>query len=188
MKHIGLLALLALFALVLAVWLSGNAWLSDPSAAVHAAIEDVSPAGTPEPARERPYRSYPAPTGQAGFRLYYQKRCYPGCHTYSTPEDALGAQAIATPEPARERPYRSYPAPTGQAGFRLYYQKRCSPGCHYSPTPAAPSMSEAEPARKRPYRSYPAPTGQAGFRLYYQKRCSPGCHYIATPVPTRIHP
>jgi len=29
---------------------------------------------------ERPYRSYPAPTGYTGFRKYYQKRCYPGCH------------------------------------------------------------------------------------------------------------
>jgi hypothetical protein len=31
-------------------------------------------------ARERAYRSYPAPTGFPGFRRYYQKRCYPGCH------------------------------------------------------------------------------------------------------------
>ena len=34
---------------------------------------------------ERPYRSYPAPTGYPGFRKYYQKRCYPGCH-YDTTE------------------------------------------------------------------------------------------------------
>lgn len=45
------------------------------------------PSSTPEPVvsgeddRLRPFRSYPAPTGEAGFRLYYQKRCYPGCHT-----------------------------------------------------------------------------------------------------------
>lgn len=31
-------------------------------------------------ASERLYRSYPAPTGYPGFRKYYQKRCYPGCH------------------------------------------------------------------------------------------------------------
>lgn len=30
--------------------------------------------------QERPFRSYPAPTGYPGFRKYYQKRCYPGCH------------------------------------------------------------------------------------------------------------
>ena len=60
-------------------------------AAVQAAAEAqlaAQPTSTPEPVvavgdgdRERPYRSYPAPTGLPGFRLYYQKRCYPGCHT-----------------------------------------------------------------------------------------------------------
>jgi len=34
---------------------------------------------------ERLYRSYPKPTGYPGFRKYYQKRCYPGCHGDSTP-------------------------------------------------------------------------------------------------------
>ena len=31
-------------------------------------------------ASDRPYRSYPAPTGYPAFRKYYQMRCYPGCH------------------------------------------------------------------------------------------------------------
>jgi hypothetical protein len=35
-------------------------------------------------ASERPNRSYPAPTGYPGFRKYYQKRCYPGCHYDAT--------------------------------------------------------------------------------------------------------
>jgi len=58
-------------------------------ATVQVAVEATlaaQPADTPEPVQiaddsERPYRSYPAPTGLPGFRLYYQKRCYPGCHT-----------------------------------------------------------------------------------------------------------
>ena len=40
----------------------------------------VKDAGT----SERLHRSYPAPTGYPGFRKYYQKRCYPGCHTDTT--------------------------------------------------------------------------------------------------------
>jgi hypothetical protein len=46
------------------------------------------PTDTPEPVlqvseeTDRPFRSYPAPTGYPGFRKYYQKRCYPGCHSY----------------------------------------------------------------------------------------------------------
>ena len=51
----------------------------------------------PEPevaiASDRPHRSYPAPTGAPGFRKYYQKRCYPGCH--------YGASAA---EPTRVHP------------------------------------------------------------------------------------
>lgn len=35
-------------------------------------------------AGDRPYRSYPAPTGYPGFRKYYQKRCSPGCHNDAT--------------------------------------------------------------------------------------------------------
>jgi hypothetical protein len=57
-----------------------------PGKAEPAPIEVVAPMGTPELVRERPYRSYPAATGYPGFRVYYQKRCYPGCHFYpSTP-------------------------------------------------------------------------------------------------------
>jgi len=48
--------------------------------AVPAVVKVAAPLSTVEPARERPYRSYPAPTGYPGFRVYYQKRCYPGCH------------------------------------------------------------------------------------------------------------
>ena len=51
----------------------------------------VEPAGNPE----RLYRSYPAPTGFPGFRKYYQKRCYPGCH-YDAP--ASGAPEAEVPE------------------------------------------------------------------------------------------
>ncbi len=97
------------------------------------------PTATSEPTHERFYRSYPAPTGAAGFRRYYQKRCYPGCHDSAPIVTPTGAahdtmvQAGATP--TRERLYRSYPAPTGAAGFRRYYQKRCYPGCHTYGTP-----------------------------------------------------
>ena len=60
-------------------------------ATVQVAVEATmaaQPASTPEPVQiagdpERPYRSYPAPTGLPAFRLYYQKRCYPGCHSSS---------------------------------------------------------------------------------------------------------
>jgi hypothetical protein len=44
-----------------------------------ASASEPSSAGLAE-ASDRPYRVYPRPTGQAGFRRYYQKRCYPGCH------------------------------------------------------------------------------------------------------------
>ena len=44
-------------------------------------------------AGERPYRSYPAPTGYPGFRKYYQKRCYPGCH-YDASEGTPTPQAV----------------------------------------------------------------------------------------------
>lgn len=46
-----------------------------------------------EPVEMRAYRSYPAPTGLPGFRRYYQKRCYPGCHSYS-----------GTPVPGQKHP------------------------------------------------------------------------------------
>ena len=48
---------------------------------------NAQPSGGEEKAaqtNERPHRSYPAPTGYPGFRKYYQKRCYPGCHEDST--------------------------------------------------------------------------------------------------------
>ena len=44
-------------------------------------------------AGDRPYRSYPAPTGYPGFRKYYQKRCYPGCH-YDAAEGTPTPQAV----------------------------------------------------------------------------------------------
>jgi hypothetical protein len=68
--------------------------LPDFSATVLSAVQATiaaQPTSTPQPVlsaameRDRPYRSYPAPTGLPGFRVYYQKRCYPGCHSYGTP-------------------------------------------------------------------------------------------------------
>jgi hypothetical protein len=68
--------------------------LPDFSATVLSAVQATiaaQPTSTPQPVlsaameQERPYRSYPAPTGLPGFRVYYQKRCYPGCHSYGTP-------------------------------------------------------------------------------------------------------
>jgi hypothetical protein len=44
-------------------------------------------------AGERLHRSYPAPTGYPGFRKYYQKRCYPGCH-YDATEGTPTPQAV----------------------------------------------------------------------------------------------
>jgi hypothetical protein len=61
-----------------------------PSAATHA---EAPP--TPTPTRVRAYRSYPAPTGLPGFRKYYQKRCFPGCHYGET---------VVTPFPAKVHP------------------------------------------------------------------------------------
>ncbi len=63
-------------------------------ATVQVAVEATlaaQPAGTPEPVQiaddsERPNRNYPAPTGLPAFRRYYQKRCYPGCHTLGEDE------------------------------------------------------------------------------------------------------
>lgn len=68
--------------------------LPDLNATVLSAVQATiaaQPTSTPQPVlsaateRERPYRPYPAPTGLRGCRLYYQKRCYPGCHSYGTP-------------------------------------------------------------------------------------------------------
>ena len=116
--------------------------LPEPEMTVPAVVKIAAPLSTVEPTRERPYRSYPAPTGYPGFRVYYQKRCYPGCHSYPTSPaegDAPAAQPTETPTVGRERPYRSYPAPTGYPGFRVYYQKRCYPGCHTYPSAPAPT-------------------------------------------------
>jgi hypothetical protein len=83
-----------------------NATAQVAEATVQAAVEEMAqtmaaeatpvaqPTGTPEPVlseddRLRPFRSYPAPTGEAGFRLYYQKRCYPGCHTLDSDSDQV---------------------------------------------------------------------------------------------------
>jgi hypothetical protein len=117
--------------------------LAEPETAVSIVVNVAAPTSTAEPTRERPYRSYPAPTGYPGFRKYYQKRCYPGCHSYSTTytqADAPTVQPTATPTVGRDRPYRSYPAPTGYPGFRVYYQKRCYPGCHTYPSTPAPTL------------------------------------------------
>lgn len=62
----------------------------DLQATVMAAVEATVSAQelqlvSDSPDLDRLHRSYPAPTGYPGFRKYYQKRCYPGCHTYGTP-------------------------------------------------------------------------------------------------------
>jgi hypothetical protein len=101
-----------------------------------------------EATRVREYRSYPAPTGEGGFRRYYQRRCYPGCHYSSavvTPPVTAETHGETMPVPTRVRAYRSYPAPTGQVGFRRYYQKRCYPGCHYGGNVVAPVATRVHP-------------------------------------------
>ena len=68
----------------------------DTAATVQAAIEATQAAQNTTDiasASDRPYRTYPEPTGQPGFRRYYQKRCYPGCHVPP-------ATGTATPQPA----------------------------------------------------------------------------------------
>ncbi len=107
-----------------------------------AVAEIAAPLSTAEPDQERLHRSYPAPTGYPGFRKYYQKRCYPGCH-YDATKSGESDTSIAQPTVSAERVHRSYPAPTGYPGFRKYYQKRCYPGCHYD-------SSDAEPTRVHP--------------------------------------
>ena len=134
MRYVYLFVLLATGVIMLAALFPSNTSLASIESA-------VQPTGTAEASRERLYRSYPAPTGYPGFRRYYQKRCYPGCHTYgasATTESAKETPTRAVSELSHDRPYRSYPAPTGFAGFRRYYQKRCYPGCHtYGVTPVA---------------------------------------------------
>lgn len=149
MKLLGTLSLLVVGILALVTLIPGAA----SSAGLYGTAHELQALGTPGLERERPYRSYPAPTGQAGFRKYYQKRCYPGCHnsqpvvtpatladTHSAPE-----AAVAEPQPTRPRYYKSYPAPTGAAGFRKYYQKRCYPGCHNSVEVVTPGPTLADP-------------------------------------------
>jgi hypothetical protein len=55
----------------------------------------ISPADAPKAAsiEDRLHRSYPAPTGYPGFRKYYQKRCYPGCH-YDAAEGTPTPQVV----------------------------------------------------------------------------------------------
>jgi len=59
---------------------------------------DARPEPSATPTRVRAYRSYPTPTGLPGFRKYYQKRCYPGCHS-SAP--------VVTPVPSQVHPQGS---------------------------------------------------------------------------------
>lgn len=161
MKKLFLLGSLVLLGLALVACGSGDTTLAEPKTAgptvvqvaapsappepgtpEPAVVEVAAPIDTPEPVRERSYRSYPAPTGYPGFRVYYQKRCYPGCHSYPAtpgPDEVSQAQPTEVSSTVRERPYRSYPAPTGYPGFRVYYQKRCYPGCHSYPGEAAPT-------------------------------------------------
>jgi hypothetical protein len=148
MKYVSLFGFLALSVLMLIALVPGGVSQANVEAAAHPAVEGIKLVGTPGPARERPNRSYPAPTGYPAFRRYYQKRCYPGCHygsaapaptsTPHTPPPALSAQT-------RERPNRSYPAPTGYPAFRRYYQKRCYPGCHYGGDVVTPVATKIHP-------------------------------------------
>ena len=148
MKYASIVGLVAVTVLMLVVFILGDVSLAHVETAPELAVGGVRLADTPEPERIRPYRSYPAPTGEAGFRRYYQKRCFPGCHYgYSVVPPAASAdtheQVLATP--TRVRAYRSYPAPTGEAGFRRYYQKRCYPGCHYGSEIVAPVATRIHP-------------------------------------------
>jgi len=87
MKRPALLVLLPLVLLAMTALFPAFSPAASPPASP-SALSSTLAAGTPEPTRERLYRSYPAPTGQAGFRRYYQIRCYPGCHTGPTPGPA----------------------------------------------------------------------------------------------------
>jgi hypothetical protein len=80
MKYVSLFGFLALSVLMLIALVPGGVSQANVEAAAHPAVEGIKLVGTPGPARERPNRSYPAPTGYPAFRRYYQKRCYPGCH------------------------------------------------------------------------------------------------------------
>ena len=161
MRPFYLLGILAILVAVLVACGMADAQMSqqetEPPAAVQAAlptseppqamaesavVEIAAPLSTAEPDQERLHRSYPAPTGYPGFRKYYQKRCYPGCH-YDATTSGASDTSVAQPALSAERVHRSYPAPTGYPGFRKYYQKRCYPGCHYD-------SSAAEPTRVHP--------------------------------------
>jgi hypothetical protein len=148
MKAFCILALLALCVVALLALVPSDTLDAKPGSAAHAMAEEIYAAGTPEPTRVRAYRSYPAPTGLPGFRKYYQKRCYPGCHygePIVTPSAATDVEPSPTPTPTRVRAYRSYPAPTGLPGFRKYYQKRCYPGCHYGESVVTPMPAKVHP-------------------------------------------
>ena len=154
MKLLGTLSLLVVGILAVVTLIPGAA----SGAGLHRSAHEPQALGTPGLERERPYRSYPAPTGRAGFRKYYQKRCYPGCHsgnTGSTPTTLADTHKVPTAEipeaktaegqPTRPRFYKSYPAPTGAPGFRKYYQKRCYPGCHTGYEVVTPGPTSVQP-------------------------------------------
>jgi hypothetical protein len=141
MRYLGVFVFVAIVLLILTTMIVGTGQLANAETDGH-----VMP--RLEATRERLYRSYPAPTGEAGFRRYYQRRCYPGCHygyAVVTPAAAADTHGQAEATPTRVRPYRSYPAPTGEAGFRRYYQKRCFPGCHYGDTVVTPFPTKIHP-------------------------------------------
>jgi hypothetical protein len=149
MKLLGTLCLLVVGILALVALVPGPA----SSDSLFGTDYEVRALGTPGLERVRFYKSYPAPTGAVGFRKYYQKRCYPGCH-YGNPvitpptladTHELPQAEVSESQPARPRYYKSYPAPTGQAGFRKYYQKRCYPGCHYGSEVVVPEPTAINP-------------------------------------------
>ena len=148
MRFLGIVGLVGLCLVALGVLLPANNSSADVGSAEYQMGSAPAPVGTPDPERQRYYKSYPAPTGQAGFRKYYQKRCYPGCHygnAIVTPETSAETHTLPEAKPTQVRYYRSYPAPTGEAGFRKYYQKRCYPGCHYGGQVVTPEPNAVHP-------------------------------------------
>jgi hypothetical protein len=133
MKVLVVLCVVILCLITLVALLPAHASPASVSGAMLDSGDRALASATARPDRIRFYKSYPAPTGEAGFRKYYQRRCYPGCHygeELITPTPKTETHAVPAIEPTRIRYYKSYPAPTGEAGFRKYYQRRCYPGCH----------------------------------------------------------